>query len=186
MHASKPSIDNTILANNIVGLFAGEYGSGSEPTLKNCLITQNREDGVVLRSSSAVFEHCTISRNGGWGIRGEYYSSPSISSSIISDNKKGGVWCKLYTCKPTAHNSTFLRNSEYEVFNESPEVWDFSGNWWGANDTQILKRKGDTANLRSIRDGRDKDPTGLGEVILSNFLEAAPANCGSSLSLGPK
>ena len=26
MHASKPSIVNTILANNIVGLYAGEYG----------------------------------------------------------------------------------------------------------------------------------------------------------------
>jgi hypothetical protein len=50
----------------------GEYGGGSEPVLKNCLITQNRDDGVVLRASSAAFERCTISRNGGWGIRGEY------------------------------------------------------------------------------------------------------------------
>ena len=66
MNASKPSIENTVLANNVVGLFVGEYGSGSEPTLKNCLITQNREDGVVLRASSAAFERCTISRNGGW------------------------------------------------------------------------------------------------------------------------
>jgi hypothetical protein len=56
MHASKPSIENTILANNVVGLFVGEYGSASEPIVKNSLITQNHEDGVVLRASSAVFE----------------------------------------------------------------------------------------------------------------------------------
>jgi Right handed beta helix region len=186
MHASKPSIDNTILVNNMVGLYVGEYGGGSEPVLKNCLITQNREDGVVLRVSSAAFERCTISRNGGWGIRGEYYASPSISSSIISDNKKGGIWCKLYTCKPEAHDSIFVRNGEYEVFNESPEIWDFSRKWWAPNDSQTLKSKGDTANLRSIRDGRDRDAVGLGEVVLSGFLEAEPTNCGSSLSLGPR
>ena len=50
----------------------------------------------------------------------------------------------------------------------------------GSDDTQVLKSKGDTANLRSIRDGRDKDASGLGEVVLSNFLESEPTNCGSS------
>jgi hypothetical protein len=80
----------------------------------------------------------------------------------------------------------FLRNKDYDVFNGSPEIWDFSENWWGVSDTQTLKSKGDTANLRSIRDGRDRDAVGLGEVTLSNFLKAEPANCGSSLSLGPR
>ena len=140
----------------------------------------------MLRGSSAAFDRCTISRNGGWGIRGEYYSSPTISASVLSDNRKGGFWCKLYTCKPTVHDSMFLRNGQYEVFNESPEAWDFSRNWWGANDTRTLKNKGETANLLSIRDGRDKDTTGLGEVILSNFLETEPANCGSTLSVAAK
>jgi hypothetical protein len=52
-------------------------------------------------------------------------------------------------------------------------------------DTQILKSKGDTVNLRSIRDGRDKDAVAKREVILSNFLEREPENCGSRLSLAP-
>ena len=41
-------------------------------------------------------------------------------------------------------------------------------------DTPILKSKGDTVNLRSIRDGRDKDAVAKREVILSNFLEREP------------
>jgi hypothetical protein len=139
VYSCKPLIENTILTGNIVGLYAGEYGGGSQPTLKNCLITQNREDGVVLMASSAALERCTISRNGGWGIRGEYYASPSISWSIISENKKGGIWCWLYTCKVTAHGSSVARNKDYDVSNGSPETWDFSGNWWGTTETQILK-----------------------------------------------
>jgi hypothetical protein len=31
-----------------------------------------------------------------------------------------------------------------------------------------------------------RDAVGLGEVVLSGFLEAEPTNCGSSLSLGPE
>lgn len=187
VYSSNPVIENSVLTANIVGIYAGEYGSASHPSLKNCLITQNRQDGVVLiGSSSATIEHCTISRNGGWGIRGEYYASPSISASIISENKSGGIWCRHYTCKVTAHGSSVVRNKDYDVSNGSPETWDFSGNWWGTTNTQLLKSKGDTANLRSIRDGRDKDTSGLGEVLLSAFLEQEPANIGSSLSLAPR
>ena len=67
-----------------------------------------------------------------------------------------------------------------------PETWVFSGNWQSAADKQLLKSKGDTANLRSIHDGRDKDAKGLGEVILSGFLDKEPAGVGSSLSLRPR
>ena len=186
MHSSKPVIENSILTANIVGIYAGEYGSESRPTLKNCLITQNREDGIVLIGSSAMIDHCTISRNGGWGIRGEYYASPSISASVISDNRGGGIWCRFYTCKVEAHGSSFLRNKDYDISNESPEIWDFSGNWWGGSDAQLLKSKGDTANLRSVPDGRDKDTTGRGEVLLLNFLEQEPTDVGSSLSIPPR
>ncbi len=80
----------------------------------------------------------------------------------------------------------FLRNKDYDVFNGSPEIWDFSGNWWGTSETQQLRSKGDTANLRSIGDGRDKDAVGKGEVILSNFFEREPTNCGSDLSLATR
>ena len=92
-------------------------------------------------ASSASLERCTLLRNGGWGIRGEYYASPSISASVISDNKKGGIWCKLYTCKPEVHDSVFLRNSQYEVFNDSPEMWDFSGNWWGSTEPRYSRAR---------------------------------------------
>jgi parallel beta-helix repeat protein len=183
VHSSKPVIENSVLTGNVVGIYAREYGSSSHPSLRNCLITRNRQDGVVLIASSATIERCTISRNGGWGIRGEYYASPSISGSVISENRSGGIWCWLYTCKVTAHGSIIAKNREYDVSNGSPETWDFSGNWWGAAETQLLKSKGDTVNLRSIHDGRDKDTKGLGEVILSGFLEKEPADVGSSLSL---
>jgi len=183
INASKPRVANAILTANMVGLHAGEYGSGSHPTLKNCLITGNKKDGIVLIGSSVTLDHCTIFRNGGWGIRGEYYASPTISWSSITENKKGGVWCRLYTCKAEVHNSVFLKNGNCDVFNDSPEQWDFSGNWWGPAATQLLQKKGDTVNLQSIRDGRDPGTTGLGEVRLFNFLEKEPEECGSTLNL---
>ena len=183
VNGSKPTIENALLTGNTVGLYVGNYGSGSHPSLKNCLITKNREDGIVLVGSSATLDHCTIFRNGGWGIRGEYYASPVITWSSITENQKGGVWCRIYTCKAEAHNSIILKNSKYDVFNDSPEQWDFSGNWWGTAATQLLQKKGDTANLQSIRDGRDRGTTSLGEVLLFNFLEKEPENCGSTLRL---
>ena len=103
-------------------------------------------------ASSATIEHCTISRNGGWGIRREYYASPSISASVISENRGGGIWCWLYTCKVTSRGSIVARNENYDVSNGSPETWVFSGNWQSAADKQLLKSKGDTANLRSIHE----------------------------------
>ena len=48
--------------------------------------------------------------------------------ATTSDNELGGLWCKLYICKPKARSSEFLRNGKYEIFNESPEIWDFSAN----------------------------------------------------------
>ena len=184
VYSSKIVVNDTVLASNIVGLYSG---GDSKSTFTNCLITQNREDGVHLQGPSAVvaFNRCTISRNGGWGIRGSYYVSTSIIGSIVSDNKNGGLQFDNYTNKAEAHDSMFLRNKDYDVFNGSPEIWDFSGNWWGTSETQQLKSKGDTANLRSIGDGRDKDAVGKGEVILSNFLEREPEDCGSRLSLAP-
>jgi len=183
VNASKPTIENAILTANTVGLHAGEYGSGSHPNLTNCLITRNKDDGIVLVGSSATLDHCTIFRNGGWGIRGEYYASPTITWSSITENKKGGVWCRLYTCKAEAHNCVFLKNANCDVFNDSPEQWDFSGNWWGSAATQLLQKKGDTANLQSIRDGRDPGTTGLGEVRVFGFLEKEPNKCGSTRTL---
>lgn len=170
---SKPTIENVILTDNIIGLHAGEYGSASHPAIKNCLITANKEDGIVLVGSAATIDHCTILRNGGWGIRGEYYASPEITASRITENKQGGIWCKNYECKVKAHGSMFLQNGKTDVFNDCPEPWDLSENWWGATITQSLQKKGDTAKPKSIR----------GDVRLSNFLTKEPDKCGSSLNL---
>lgn len=183
VNGAKPLIESAVLFGNTVGLKIGESGSASDPIVRNCLITENREDGIQLFGSKMTVEQCTIYRNGGWGLRGEYYASPKISDSRITENKEGGLWCKLYTCKAEAHNSVFLQNGKFDVFNESPEAWDFTGNWWGAPATTQLQKKGDTADLGAIRDGRDRGESGKGEVRLSGFLESEPTGIGSTLKL---
>jgi parallel beta-helix repeat protein len=183
VNGAKPLIENAALFGNTVGIKIGESGSASNPILRNCLITENKEDGIQLFGSKVTIEQCTVHRNGGSGLRGEYYASPQITGSRITENKEGGLWCKLYTCKAEAHNSMILQNGKFDVFNESPEAWDFTGNWWGAQATAQLQKKGDTADLGAIRDGRDRGESGKGEVRLSGFLESEPTGIGSTLKL---
>lgn len=179
----KPEITGCLLQRNTVGIKVGDYGAGGHPTVTNCVIANNNEDGIQLNASSANMSNCTIVQNGGWGIRGEYYASPKIERTIISKNKKGGLYCWLYTCKVEAHGCIIENNKNCNVQNGSPEDWDFSGNWWGKASTQKLIKSGDTANLPGILDGHDKENTG--KVRLNEFLREPPKECGATLKFDP-
>lgn len=55
VHSSKPVIENSVPTGHVVGIYAGEYGSSSHPSLRNCLkLSKNSKstrwsgpDGIV-------------------------------------------------------------------------------------------------------------------------------------------
>ncbi len=185
IYASNSLLESVHMHGNTVGIRIGEYGSRGDATVRNCLITQNKENGVYIIGSTGTFENCTIDRNGGWGIRGDYSASAKLSSCRITRNKQGGIWCQLYNCRVEARNSMIIDNGRYDLVNDTPANWDLSGNWWGATATAVLKKKGDTANLAAIKDGRDREQAGVGQVSLASFLDAEPAGIGSTIISGP-
>lgn len=175
----QPYLQSCVLAGNGTGMKAGEYGSGSKVTIDDCVLSLNEKDGLELSGSSATIESTTITRNGGWGIRGEYYASPKIGKSLITKNRGGGLWCKLYDCNAEARNSAIFGNGSIEIKNESAKDWDFSGNYLGRDVARAVKAKGETVNLPMIHDGSDTQ--NFGKVRISGALPDVPPTCGSSI-----
>ena len=134
-----------------------------------------------MHLSYASFDHCTITRNKGFGIFCDYYGEPVIESSIIEDNTKGGIRGSGYDHEIEVHNSIVFGNKGPDVIINGPTDWDFTGNWWGNANTQKLT-KSDSANLTCIQDGADS--AGKGRVKLGEFLRTAPTDCGASVVKG--
>ena len=181
IHNAKPKISASEFTKNTIGIKVGDYGSGGEPTIENCSIVNNTEHGVYLSGSSAKLKNCNISSNKGWGIFGEFYTSPTLDSTIITNNEQGGIFCHMYSAKPEAHNCIIYRNGKCDVKNGVSDDWDFSKNYWGEYNTKVLNDKGNTANLPSIADGHDTN--GGGKVVLIDFLMSPPKNCGPFASI---
>jgi len=101
-------------------LGAGIYCYKSNPTIVNCIFTDNHADrysggAICCKESNSLFENCTISRNyayDGGGI--ECWSgSPTLKNCIISNNHAirygGGVDC-YYLCNPNISNCNLVNN----------------------------------------------------------------------------
>ena len=160
----KPMIDNCVFRNNEVGVTAG---ASSSPNIEHCLIEKNKGNGITIEwSASAIVRKSTISENRGKGVWGGLYCGFDIAETIIEKNKSGGV--ESVHGKVTAKDSVISDNGEFDVFNNGPYEWDFSGNYFGPNITAILRSKGDTAKIAAIK----------GTVRLNNFLSAPPVSCG--------
>jgi parallel beta-helix repeat protein len=166
---SKPTLLGCVVANNVTGLHAGDYGAGSHPALEDCVFSFNEKHGVSLSGSGATITSCTISRNGGWGIFGEYYASPAVKASVITANGGGGLYCRRYECKVSVAGSVLAGNAEVDVRNESSLDWDLRGNYWGPALTKVLKG------------GQTAPPNVAGKARLDGFLEKMPENCGASM-----
>lgn len=119
------------------GLGGGIYNAGSasgtsSPTIRNCVITNNRaafgagifNNGFNGKTSSPVLTHCVITGNtatsagGGidnFGVTGN--ANPTITNCIIYNNtapKAGGMYCwggDNGNANPTIVNSAFINNS---------------------------------------------------------------------------
>ena len=105
------------------GKGAGIYCSNSNPTIVNCIISDNRAGthggGIFCQSSSPKITGCVISgdisANDGGGI--EWWSGSSeLKNCIIADNEASGTGggVDLYGCdNMSVSNCTFAANSAY-------------------------------------------------------------------------
>jgi parallel beta-helix repeat protein len=69
--------------------------NGTDMTLQNCTITDNGGTGLRAVHTSAFRQvsNCTIRRNAGWGIGIDNGSiQQSFSGNVISNNSGGGIW----------------------------------------------------------------------------------------------
>jgi hypothetical protein len=174
---AKPSLTGCVLAGNEFGLKAGAYGAGSAIEVSDTVIAFNAKDGVNLTGSTIKLSDSTVSNNGGWGIFGAFYPRVTLQRCIVTKNRGGGITLSMYDAFLEVHGSCLAGNTSFDVVNDVAADWDLTGNWWGPQITPVLRAKGSTANLPTIKDGLDD--AGKGKVRLSDFLPKAPVPCGA-------
>jgi hypothetical protein len=174
---AKPSLTGCVLAGNEFGLKGGVYGAGSAIEVADTVIAFNAKDGLNLYGSTIKLSDSTVSNNGGWGIFGAFYPRASLQRCVVTKNRGGGITLNMYDAFLEAHGSCLAGNTGFDVVNDVAADWDLTGNWWGPQITAILRTKGVTANLPTIKDGLDD--AGKGKARLSDFLPKAPIPCGA-------
>lgn len=119
-------------------------------TIEDCLIANNRGSGIRDNLSEPVIVRTTIANNREWGYFCEYYGSPRFDACIITDNKLGGIQGAIYDAYSEARNSIIDGNGKLDVVHKGTKDWDYSGCWWGEQNTKRLIAGGESVNLRSI------------------------------------
>lgn len=155
--------------------------SGTKVTVDDCLIANNRGSGIRDNLSNPIIVRTTIANNREWGYFCEYYGSPRFDECVIAGNKLGGIQGAIYDAYSEAHNSIIDGNGKLDVVHRGTKDWDYSGCWWGEENTKRLIAGGESVNLRSIQDQLD-DPK-VARVRIEGFLKEKPAKVGSSLPL---
>ena len=150
---------------------------GGEPTIEDCACIENRDNAIHIHGATPHVDHCVLKRNGGYGVWGRYGAGVTLAQTIVTENKKGGLYCFLYDCKVSANNCAFINNKKFEVETGTGLPWDFTENFWGENMTKVLEQKGCNIRLPKIKDKRHGD-VNLGIVDVAKFLKEMPENCG--------
>ena len=102
--------DSTIDGFTITGGHYGIYCNGSSPTIINCMIETNINDGVkCCNYSSPTVTNCTIMGNN-YGINCYVHCSPTVTNCIIRSNSEAGVYSYMSSLIIT--NSTLVNNSK--------------------------------------------------------------------------
>jgi len=175
---SKAFVTSTSVTRCNVGML---LQNRTKVTIEDCVIANNRGSGIRDNMSEPLIVRTTIANNREWGYFCEYYGSPRFDACIITDNKLGGIQGAIYDAYSEAHNSIIDGNGKVDVVHKGTKDWDYSGCWWGEDNTKRLVAGGESVNLRSIEDQLD-DPK-VARVRIEGFLKEKPAKVGSSLPL---
>jgi hypothetical protein len=153
----------------------------TKATIEDCLVANNKGCGIRDNFSESIISKTTISDNKEWGYLCEYYGAPHFDSCVIKGNKMGGIQGAIYDAYSEARNCIFDGNGKQDVVHKGTKDWNYSGCWWGEENTKRLLSGGENTNLRNIVDQFD-DPN-LARVRIEGFLKEKPPNVGSSVRL---
>ena len=119
-YKSDPIItDCTIMRNNLGISVRGDtvkfgfsyIGVPSNPTINNCIITENIGVGIsCVLDGYAIIKNCTISQNGARGVDCNSFAGADITNSHITENSDGGLICQDYS-RITIKNSIIDKNT---------------------------------------------------------------------------
>jgi hypothetical protein len=86
--ASWPKIDNCTFERNSYGIVVG-YGRS---TVNNCIISNNREEGILCDGASLTLANCIITGNAGYSGAAFFESFGSIVNCTIVGNRTMGIY----------------------------------------------------------------------------------------------
>lgn len=169
-------VKSCVFTGNVIG--AG--GDCGRVAMSDCLLSKNVKDGYY-GGAYVELDHCTVSDNGGWGVRGTFKFAAGMTASIVRNNREGGYFTGRmgsYSVTPLLISGCiFELNGPVDVKIDNVLSWPCTGNWWGVVTTRELSAKGAGAKCKRIVDARHNAKLGI--VDVSDFLKKPPTDCGA-------
>jgi parallel beta-helix repeat protein len=168
-NASDATLEDNVVKSTVQGHGLSIYSSSP------ILLGRNRFEGnslcgIYLSNSSPAIDSCWIGYNGDCGIKVAYYSDPVIRSTSIVGNYIG-VSVYIYadpvlgdTLSGVGGSNDIRDNTQYALYNKTPNVIKAQGNWWGTDspDPSLFYGSIDyTGWLITSPAGIDDTPAGL-------------------------
>jgi nitrous oxidase accessory protein NosD len=173
--SGKQTVRDSIAAHNEIGVKILSPGSSGQRRpikirLRGCVIADNQRDGISVRGHRFGLDHCTITDNGGAGLRMTYYGYPEIKACVFARNEIG-IASGVHSTRVEMSGSAVLLNRAAAIEVKSPEDFDCRGNFWGTKDPRFISA--------TLRDGADNP--GLGHVLFEPFETKPIKDAGSPL-----
>ncbi len=146
--------------------YAGQFGllCGSI-ALENCTVSRN--GGIGVRAASVAAKGSVVANNTLAGISADAIGTAGIVGNIISGNQVG---LELLSTVGPVHgltNNDFYANTDYDLRNSKSAAVIADGNYWGEPTTTELHNA--ARNLTKIFDSRD-DAT-VGQVLIRTWSD---------------
>jgi parallel beta-helix repeat protein len=134
---------DAVLEDNVIAYTTQGHGiscySSTPSILGGNRIHNNSQCGMYLSNSSPSIDSCWIAFNGDCGLKVAYYSDPVVSKTTIAENRIG-VAVFVYadpvlgdTVSMLGGNNDIRQNSQYALYNATPNTLKAQMNWWGSD-----------------------------------------------------
>nr|WP_320192686.1 right-handed parallel beta-helix repeat-containing protein [uncultured Desulfobacter sp.] len=143
---------NEVNANDTGILVSASYSTVSPLVLDN-LVSNNSEDGISCAYSGST----------------SYSFVPQISGNQIINNNDNGIYLSLLEEVNLTQNSIY-GNGSYDLYNDSENSVDATGNWWGVETTNEITEGDNPKDLSMIYDSYDDSEKGT--VDYADWVEA--------------
>ena len=163
------TITDCVIAGNRTGVRLDR--SRERHQIRNTVIANNYEYGIVAHLAKYELDHCTIANNGKIGIFMDYYGDGKITNCSIGRNPTA-IQSKLYATHLEMTGCNIVQN-RHSVVVATKEEFRCRGNYWGTTNVVAI--------ASSISDGYDK--RGQGCVDFTEFVEKPFKDAGAQLEI---